>query len=52
MDPVTTFFHWPDGGVWSNLLASAICVGIGFVWQDLRAQKRHDKLVKHIKENK
>jgi len=30
------YFGWPDGAVWSNLLASAICAGI--VWWRLRAR--------------
>ena len=30
------YFGWPDGAVWSNLLASAICAA--FVWWRLRAR--------------
>lgn len=25
------FFGWPNGGVWSNLIASGICLAIGSV---------------------
>jgi hypothetical protein len=28
------FFGWPAGGVWSNLIASVICVG--FAWWRIR----------------
>lgn len=24
MNPVHLFFHWPEGSVWSNIIASAI----------------------------
>jgi hypothetical protein len=30
------YFGWPDGAVWSNLLASVICAGV--VWWRLRAR--------------
>jgi hypothetical protein len=30
------YFGWPDGAVWSNLLASVICVGVA--WWRLRAR--------------
>jgi hypothetical protein len=36
MDTWQVFFGWPGGGVWSNLLASAICVGVA--WWRLRAK--------------
>lgn len=34
------FFSWPAGGVWSNLVASLICVGVA--WWRIRA-----KLIAH-----
>jgi hypothetical protein len=30
------YFGWPDGAVWSNLLASLVCVGLA--WWRLRAK--------------
>jgi flagellar biosynthesis/type III secretory pathway M-ring protein FliF/YscJ len=30
------YFGWPDGAVWSNLLASLVCVGLA--WWRLRVQ--------------
>ena len=37
------FFHWPDGGVWSNLVASAIWTTptLLFAWRKLRAWRQH-----------
>ena len=36
MSVVLFYFGWPDGAVWSNLLASVICAGV--VWWRLRAR--------------
>jgi hypothetical protein len=36
------YFGWPDGAVWSNLLASLVCVGMA--WWRLRVQAvRHHR---------
>ena len=40
MSIVHFYFGWPDGAVWSNLVASVICAG--FVWWRLRA-----KMIEH-----
>jgi len=36
MSTFLLYFGWPDGAVWSNLLASLICAGV--VWWRLRAR--------------
>lgn len=41
MHTLALFFAWPDGGVWSNLLASALTVVPGFVWHHRRIRKAH-----------
>jgi hypothetical protein len=53
------YFGWPEGAVWSNLLASAICAGL--VWWRLRArmiahhveqlaqrERHHEELKAHV----
>lgn len=50
---IRTFFHWPDGSIWSNLLASAV-LAAGYIWhqavahQELIEQGRrhHDEQLK------
>lgn len=32
MNAWSLFFSWPDGGVWSNLIASGLCFILGFLW--------------------
>ena len=59
MSVLTFYFGWPDGAVYSNLLASAICAGI--VWWRLRArmvahhvellvqqERQHRELKEHV----
>lgn len=43
MDWVTSFFAWPDGGVWSNLLASVLWTVPALAWH-------HRKIKQHITE--
>ena len=40
MSALTAFFGWPDGGVWSNLIASAAWVPLAGVWHR-RTLRRH-----------
>lgn len=40
MSVLTFYFGWPDGAVWSNLLASAICAGLVY-WRLNRQAARH-----------
>ena len=59
MHVVGLYFGWPAGAVYSNLLASAICVGLA--WWRLRAkmiahhleqlaqrERHHDELKQHV----
>lgn len=41
MEVVRSFFGWPDGGVWSNLLASALTVLPGLVWHHRSVRRSH-----------
>jgi len=38
---LSAFFSWPSGGVWSNLLASALTVVPGFIWHHRSIRKVH-----------
>ncbi len=52
MNPLQLFFHWPEGGVWSNLVASllwTLLAGIpAYFWGRSKARKHltriHDRL--------
>lgn len=44
MDIVQLFFSWPSGGVWSNLIASAICFVLAGIWA-------HRKIVVPMREH-
>jgi hypothetical protein len=45
------WFGWPDGSVLTNLVASAICVGVG-VWRLVKSHRalhaKLDRLHKHL----
>ena len=45
MSPLHLFFHWPDGGVYSNIVASVIWTTPSFF---LGMYVSHRKLKKHI----
>lgn len=40
---LAAFFAWPNGGVWSNLLASVIWTIPALVWHHKRVMARLDK---------
>jgi uncharacterized protein (DUF697 family) len=46
------FFHWPDGGVWSNLIASGITFSLGWVVSNIFHRRRHRELVANHREIK
>lgn len=56
MSPLHLFFHWPDGGVYSNIVASVIWTTpsfiIGFVVGHLKMKKHtqalHDEMKIHV----
>ena len=48
MNPLDVFFSWPQGGVWSNLLASAIVGVPAFIWGHRHFKKIH----KHNEESR
>lgn len=41
------FFAWPDGGIWSNLLASLICLITGLIAGHAGLKRLHAKLDLH-----
>lgn len=41
MHALALFFSWPTGGVWSNLVASAIVGGLAWLWA-----RRHVKALR------
>lgn len=56
MNPIDVFFHWPNGGIWSNILASILWTTpsfvVGFVIGHFKMKKhintRHEELKAHI----
>lgn len=56
MSPLHLFFAWPDGGVWSNIVASVLWTTpsfiIGFIIGHRKmikhTNKHHDELLLHI----
>lgn len=48
MRTLALFFGWPAGGVWSNLLASAICSAAVYVKLHFEAIRRHEELKRHV----
>lgn len=39
-----TFFSWPTGGIWSNLLASVIWGSLAFAWAHRKIKNLHKRL--------
>lgn len=51
MNPIRLFFHWPEGGVWSNIVASALWAIPGYFWGRYHFKKihrAHTKIHKHL----
>lgn len=44
------FFHWPDGGVWSNLLASLLWVPVSWAGVHGLLVWHHNKMHAHIEQ--
>ena len=40
---ITAFFAWPNGGVWSNLLASVLWTVPALVWHHKRVMAKLDR---------
>lgn len=53
MDILQLFFSWPNGSVWSNLLASAICFVLAGVWAHRKIvipMRQHHARIKEMHE--
>lgn len=59
MGALHVLFSWPNGGIWSNMVAWVICGGIGILWgrakfitwnreREERDNIRHELLKTHI----
>lgn len=51
MEAVRVFFHWPDGGVWGNLVASAVWVPVSLLGTHLLHRHHRRKLIKELREH-
>jgi len=53
MSPTHLFFHWPDGGIYSNIVASIIWTTpsfiVGFVVGHLKMKKHTQRLHEDMK---
>jgi hypothetical protein len=38
---LVTFFSWPAGSIWSNMLAWVLCGGLAFAWTHRVLVRRH-----------
>jgi hypothetical protein len=43
VDAVTAFFAWPNGGVWSNLVASILWTVPALVWHHKTVMRKLDR---------
>ena len=43
MSVLSSFFAWPDGGVWSNLLASALTVPVTVAVHHRKLRNAHQR---------
>lgn len=48
MTTLRTFFGWPDGGVWSNLIASAAWVPLAALWHRRKLREHAAELRQHL----
>jgi hypothetical protein len=55
MRTIQLFFNWPEGSVWSNIIASVIWTTPPFIWTIIRFNKKHkqnfeaiNKIHKHL----